>query len=664
MDTTINCANNKSKNTPTKHTKNKEETQKTNKNVSSKSSKKNIPKKDIIKNKRELAYDESSSDDDFIPPDSDDYDTEQEENDKREYKKLLSKIFTQGDKHINESDCDEDTSEFSDEEYNSKSTNFTILLTVDKPNLSYDSSDEESSHIDEQYPEEGYDEQESEEEEIIRDVKKEVKRSKYYKKVEKPKAKANSSPEYDERTINGFKEMMSSIKNKGASSDVLSTFEKLITEEETKLKEINIKATNKIKSKNSKLFNKMLREKSTSGVTKYFKTLEINQQETLMEQMAEINKHTQIVKPYKLTLIESNIPIIYKASAMQKINALDYMDPGSGEYYKIKQWVDTFMKIPFDVYSTLPVNMSDGIDKCDAFMTNARDILNDAVYGMDDAKLQILQMMGQWISNPTSIGSAIAIKGPMGTGKTTLVKEGVSRILNRPFEFIALGGATDSSFLEGHSYTYEGSIWGKIVDILIKSKCMNPIIYFDELDKVSDTPKGEEIIGILTHLTDTTQNSKFHDKYFSDIDFDLSKVLFIFSYNDDDKVNPILRDRMYRIQTDGYNGKEKMVISHDYLMPSIERNVNFAKGDIIITDAAIDYIVREYTGEEKGVRNLKRCIEIIYTKLNMFRLMKPETKLFKNTETFELTFPFYVTVDIVQKLVKKTTKPRYTSMYI
>ena len=82
---------------------------------------------------------------------------------------------------------------------------------------------------------------------------------------------------------------------------------------------------------------------------------------------------------------------------------------------------------------------------------------------------------------------------------------------------------------------------------------MNPVIYFDELDKVSDTPKGEEIIGILTHLTDTSQNSKFHDKYFSEIDFDLSKCLFIFSYNDERKVNPILRDRMYRINTSGYN---------------------------------------------------------------------------------------------------------------
>ena len=122
--------------------------------------------------------------------------------------------------------------------------------------------------------------------------------------------------------------------------------------------------------------------------------------------------------------------------------------------------------------------------------------------------------------NPTAVGTAIAIKGPMGTGKTTLVKEGISKILNRPYQLIALGGATDSSFLEGHSYTYEGSTYGKIVDILIQSKSSNPVIFFDELDKVSDSPKGDEITGILTHLTDSTQNCNFHDKYFSEIDFD------------------------------------------------------------------------------------------------------------------------------------------------
>jgi ATP-dependent Lon protease len=100
-------------------------------------------------------------------------------------------------------------------------------------------------------------------------------------------------------------------------------------------------------------------------------------------------------------------------------------------------------------------------------MENARNILNNAVYGLNDAKMQIMQMLGQLITNPSSVGTAIAIKGPPGTGKTSLVKEGISKILNRPFTFIALGGATDSSFLEGHSYTYEGSTWGRIVQILI-----------------------------------------------------------------------------------------------------------------------------------------------------------------------------------------------------
>ena len=213
--------------------------------------------------------------------------------------------------------------------------------------------------------------------------------------------------------------------------------------------------------------------------------------------------------------------------------------------------------------------------------------------------MQIMQLVGQWISNPNAVGSAIAIKGPMGTGKTTLVKEGISKILNRPFSLIALGGATDSSVLEGHGYTYEGSMWGKIVDILIQTKCSNPIIYFDELDKVSDTPKGEEIIGILTHLIDSTQNSNFHDKYFSEIDFDLSKALFIFSYNDESKINPILRDRMYRIATKGYEGKEKKIIANNYLIPNIYKQINFEKDNVIIPDETLDHIISNYTNESE-----------------------------------------------------------------
>jgi len=282
--------------------------------------------------------------------------------------------------------------------------------------------------------------------------------------------------------------------------------------------------------------------------------------------------------------------------------------------------------------------------------------------------MQIMQFLGQWIANPSAMGSAIAINGPMGTGKTSVVKEGISKILGREFAFIALGGAGDSSFLEGHSYTYEGSSWGRIVQILIDSKCMNPIIYFDELDKVSDTPRGEEIIGVLTHLTDTSQNSQYHDKYFSEIDFDLSKCLFIFSYNDESKVNPILRDRMYRIQTKGYETKEKVVIARDYLLPKIREQVNFTKEEVIIPDETIQYIITNgtLTKEEAGVRNLKRCLEIIHTKLNLFRLVKPESELFGKDMTMKVTFPFTVTTKDVDILIKNEEKQNQSllAMYV
>ena len=239
----------------------------------------------------------------------------------------------------------------------------------------------------------------------------------------------------------------------------------------------------------------------------------------------------------------------------------------------------------------------------------------------------------------------MSINGPIGAGKTTRVKEGISKILNREFEFIALGGNSDASFLEGHSYTYEGSSWGRIIQIIMDSKCMNPVIYFDELDKVSDTPKGEEIIGILTHLTDTTQNSEYHDKYFSDISFDLSRCLFIFSYNDESKINPILRDRMYRIQTKGYDTKEKLIIARKHLLPKIREQVNFKEEEVIIPDETIEHIANSesLTQKESGVLNLKRFLEISYSKLNLFRLVKNDHKLFEEHIKLKVEFQFTVT---------------------
>lgn len=424
------------------------------------------------------------------------------------------------------------------------------------------------------------------------------------------------------------------------------------------------------RNKNAKTYHKLIHadKKKTNEIDYFKKKLSNKQQLQVMHDLKEINKYTNITKPYRIRLLDSVMPPSFKAIAMQKLNMLKNMDPGDNEYFKIKNWVDTFMKIPFGIHRSLEVNIHQGVDVCHEFMYNAYQTLNNCVYGLNDAKMQIMQMAGQWISNPSALGTAIAIKGPMGTGKTTLVKDGISKILGREFAFIALGGTGDSSFLEGHSYTYEGSTWGKIVQILIESKCMNPIIYFDELDKVSDTAKGEEIIGILTHLTDTSQNNEFHDKYFSDVNFDLSKCLFIFSYNDESKINPILRDRMYCIQTKGYERNEKITIARKYLLPKIREQINFKEEDVIIPDETISYIISNstLTKGEDGVRNLKRCLEIIHTKLNLFRLTKPGVKLFDDELKLEVSFPYTVTRETVDSLIKNTESYNHSmlAMYV
>jgi len=416
------------------------------------------------------------------------------------------------------------------------------------------------------------------------------------------------------------------------------------------------KLVQKTRNRNAKNYHKMIHsgKKPVNEIDYFKKNLSNKEQLHIMKDLEEINKTLNTEKPQRLTLLESSIPTKFKTIALQKLNILKYMEPGDGEYFKIKNWIDTFMRIPFGIYKSLTVKMDDGIDACHDFMQKSMDTLDNCVYGLKDAKLQIMQLVGQWISNPSSIGTAIAIHGPPGCGKTSLVKDGISKILGREFAFVALGGTGDSSFLEGHSYTYEGSTCGRIVQILVESKCMNPVIYFDELDKISDTPRGEEIANVLTHLTDTTQNSEFHDKYFSEFDFDLSKCLFIFSYNDESKVNPILKDRMYRIATKGYEVKEKIIIARNYLLPKIREHVKFSETDVVISDEIIQYIVsnRKFTKEEAGVRNLKRCLEIIFTKLNLFRLTRPDSNIFGKEMDIKVEFPFTVTKSSVDSLIK------------
>lgn len=429
-----------------------------------------------------------------------------------------------------------------------------------------------------------------------------------------------------------------------------------------------IPAPQKISNKNYRLFDKILHTEEKES--EYFKTcLSKNSQLEAIAKLEKLKEITKVSKPYLLHLVDLDIPDQYKACALRKINTMRSMcGHGNSEYFKIKSWVDSFLKIPFNKYNNLPISFADGIEQCHDFMENAKKILDSVTYGLEDAKIQIMQMIGLWLVNPNAIGCAIAIKGPPGTGKTTLIKEGISKILNRPFALIALGGCGDSGFIDGFDYTYEGSKHGKIVDILIQCGCMNPIILFDELDKLSDSFKGQEITGVLTHLTDSTQNTKFSDKYFSEISIDMSKALFIFSYNDETAVNPILKDRMYKIETKGYKTKDKLVIAKNYLLPKIREEIKFDNDAIIFSDELLEYIINDFTDKEDGVRNLKRCLEIVYKKLNLYRLMKPNVNLFENSDGFKLktkiTWPCILTRQLIDDLINKaSTKDIPYGMY-
>jgi ATP-dependent Lon protease len=553
--------------------------------------------------------------------------SEDEEEDEKvvKQKQPINIIFTINDKYADDDDYDDD---YSSENEDESSENEDEEVSSDESSECEEEEDDEDDE-DEDYEE---DEEEDDDEEESEDSNHRRKRTLY-----------------ENDTLIQLKELLSKNPTDKSIKKCVASYEANLRRQAIRLERKNKKQT----EKNVRIFKKVMRDKHINSDFAYYAKLPLEKQKSVIKEMREINNFTRIDKPYSMTLLDSPIPILYKTIAFKKINTLRYMNPDGGEYYKIKNWVDTFMKIPFGRYLELPINIDCGLEQCHEFMKHSQQTLDQAVFGLNDAKMQIMQMLGQLITNPKSIGTAIAIHGPPGTGKTSLVKEGISKILNRPFSFIALGGATDSSFLEGHGYTYEGSMWGKIVQILIDSKCMNPVIYFDELDKISETPRGEEIAGILTHLTDTTQNSQFHDKYFSEIDFDLSRCLFIFSYNDESKINPILKDRMYRIKTKGYSNKEKTNIANNYLLPKIREQVKFNQGDIIINDDVISYINEHHCNKEDGVRNMKRCLEIIYTKLNLYRLMKPGATLFDGEMSLKIEFPFVVTKDVIDKLIKK-----------
>ena len=395
------------------------------------------------------------------------------------------------------------------------------------------------------------------------------------------------------------------------------------------------------KKKGKLSFNKQFSNFLKNGIItpkdnmSYFKKLSEDDKKKYIDGINKIKEQYKVDKPKILKILESDMHVNNKTVILNKLQNFSQLNPYSSGFFKMKKWVDSITQIPFGVYKKPPVSLDSPQHEITTYLSKVGKHMDDAVYGHTKAKKQILQLIAHTISNPKEGGSILAIQGPPGVGKTQLIQDGISKALGRPFEFISLGGATDSSFLQGHSYTWEGSTCGMIINVLKSAQCMNPVIFFDELDKVSQSHRGNEIINILTHLTDSTQNHHFNDKYYAGIDFDLSKAIFIFSFNDEHKINRILKDRMYIIRTEGFQVNEKLKIANKYLVPRIMDSVGFGKDDIIFKKDVLKYIIDTYTFEG-GVRRLKECVLEITKEINL-RSLNGEKILGK-----KVNFPIYV----------------------
>jgi len=418
--------------------------------------------------------------------------------------------------------------------------------------------------------------------------------------------------------------------------EINETFSKVISNRDAHSTEI----TKKDKYTNVEMIKFI--DKATLNITQNAEKLVTEQQDALsIKQLSLISYYINTKSNKK----------VYKITKNNKIKCIEEM-----KEFLMKE--DTSRSSLLDIYDLITPNknvsltrtfndltsIKNNIEGMEASIKTIADALDESIYGHQHAKTQILKIIAQWINGEQS-GYSFGFEGSPGIGKTSLAKKGLANCLvdengiPRPYAFIALGGSSTASFLEGYGYTYINSTWGKITDVLMESKCMNPIIYIDELDKISKTDQGREIIGILTHLIDGTQNDVFQDKYFNGIHLDLSKALFIFSYNDVDQIDKILLDRIHRIKFDNLKLDDKIIIARKYIIPEINKKMGFE--DIIyLTDEIIEEIIEKYTCEP-GVRKLKEIMFDLFGEVNI--------ELLNCRQKEDISLPIEVTSDMLEK---------------
>jgi len=363
--------------------------------------------------------------------------------------------------------------------------------------------------------------------------------------------------------------------------------------------------------------------------------VENNDQSTKIKQDDKLPKIIHVNKLVNKKIIEDNIKEkilnletsdTNKSVIFKHYNNMKRTDSNSTEYYKNQLFVDAAISYPWNSF----YNVNNKINKMGIlnFINSLKSQLDNEIHGMDSVKNEIINVVCKFITNPNSNRNNIALYGPAGVGKSKFIKI-LSDILDLPMKTISLGGIKDSSFFLGHGYVYVESGPGKIIQNVIDSKISNPILYFDELDKVSETDNGKDIFSFLCYLTDPTQNNLFTDHYFYGMHFDLSKIFYVFTFNDINKIDKILLDRLNIIKVKSPSDNDIINIIDKYCIPEITKNVGI-KNKIIFGNDNIQFII-DYCKNSfdktitSGIREYYRIIEKIILELNKSILLYPKT---------------------------------------
>ena len=363
------------------------------------------------------------------------------------------------------------------------------------------------------------------------------------------------------------------------------------------------------------------------------------------------------------SLLLMNVDMDTKVFIMDKYESTRNMS--NSDYSKTINWLKTVNKIPFGKNKDFAIKKDDTQENIKKFFETVKAKLDNTIYGLEEVKQEILEFVAKKITNPNSKGHVLALYGNAGVGKTKIIRT-LAEALNLPFYQINFGGLNDVSVLTGHSETYIGAKPGKIVEVLASCKYMNPVLYLDECDKVSEN-KATEIFGVLTHLLDEEQNHQFQDNYLSNINIDLSKVFFVLAFNDISKIDSIVSDRLKIIYIDPPSLQDKVVICQDKMIPDILKTIKLKDDlNVIFTKEIIEYIILKKTVNESGVRQLRKNIEKILNRLNYDLLVNNLTHIKTEINSEKSQPSIYITQTYINNVLKAKDDDAnsYSHMYI